>query len=75
MDIVVPCYKLISFDVYFHFLITVIEQFVILLLCLLTVPSEKPVILNSDGRPITSIAGPYIEGSDAKLICRVHGGK
>lgn len=41
----------------------------------LAVPPEKPTILDSDGQLITSVAGPYIEGSDAKLICRVRGGK
>lgn len=42
---------------------------------MIVVPPEKPTILDSDGQLITSVAGPYIEGSDAKLICRVRGGK
>lgn len=43
--------------------------------CYFLVPPEKPVILSKDGREIGAVAGPYVEGSDAKLICKVQGGK
>ena len=39
------------------------------------VPPSLPVIYDGSGAEILSTVGPYIEGSDVLLTCRVSGGK
>ncbi|XP_071454106.1 neural cell adhesion molecule 1-like [Hetaerina americana] len=39
------------------------------------VPPEHPVVFDKNGRPVTTSAGPYNEGDDVILNCRVEGGK
>lgn len=39
-----------------------------------SVPPQKPKILNERGEMIQSLAGPYDEGTDIVLLCEVRGG-
>ncbi|XP_050301674.1 nephrin isoform X2 [Anthonomus grandis grandis] len=39
------------------------------------VPPSAPIIVDSHGKEVGQYAGPYEEGGDLKLICRVQGGK
>lgn len=39
-----------------------------------TVPPQRPKIFDEGGRELTSVAGPYEEGSEMKLTCVVSGG-
>ncbi|XP_071454107.1 neural cell adhesion molecule 1-like [Hetaerina americana] len=39
------------------------------------VPPEHPVVFDRNGRALTTSAGPYNEGDDVILNCRVEGGK
>ena len=39
------------------------------------VPPEAVVILNDKGKEVSSVIGPYNEGSHLKLVCEVKGGK
>jgi hypothetical protein len=39
------------------------------------VPPSTPVIYDDFGQEISSVLGPYTEGSDVRLSCRVAGGK
>ncbi|KAG8222027.1 hypothetical protein J437_LFUL002789 [Ladona fulva] len=38
-------------------------------------PPEHPVVFDRNGRPLTTSAGPYNEGDDVVLNCRVEGVK
>ncbi|XP_066903995.1 nephrin isoform X2 [Halyomorpha halys] len=39
------------------------------------VPPQRPKIFDEGGRELTSVAGPYEEGSEMKLTCVVSGGR
>jgi len=43
-------------------------------LTLLEQPS-KPVIYDAQGREVTGVGGPFLEGYNLALICQVAGGK
>ncbi|XP_075223861.1 nephrin-like [Lycorma delicatula] len=38
------------------------------------VPPEYPVVMDSSSRPVNTTLGPYVEGSNVSLTCRVTGG-
>lgn len=42
---------------------------------LVTVPPQKPNIIDDQGIPVSTVAGPYEEGGVMKLHCYVFGGK
>ena len=44
-------------------------------MCLISVPANKPTILNENGQPIWSTVGPLNEGSTLRLVCQVTGGE
>lgn len=35
----------------------------------------RPVIYNAQGREVTGVGGPFLEGYDLLLTCQVSGGK
>jgi len=40
-----------------------------------TVPPQKPNIIDERGKTVPAVAGPYEEGGDMRLQCLVSGGK
>ena len=51
-----------------------IKDLMVFLFCVFTVLPEQPVILDRYSRILNGSAGPYEEGDDLTLTCRVTGG-
>lgn len=45
-----------------------------LILFFVSVPPEKPQIIDANGEPLMSLIGPYTEGDRLTLVCEVEGG-
>lgn len=56
-------------------MIVCLLRLIIIVLCIVSVPPEKPVVVDRWGRVINSTTlGPHEEGDDVLLTCRVLGG-